>query len=257
MKKKKSINHIWWIIPTLIILFFIIFIIFYFTKDNGICLSDWLIFVGSYLGFAGSVILGYVAIYQNRRLRDDNELRHKNAIKPDIEIINKTLHILNIVDMREYFHHLKLHKEMDIEYTNIIPRDIRALYKEFRVLTDISSDRSITDKEYNKLDNHYRNSLSKSARKYLLLDFYLENNGNGNAINIDFNLNGEKISIKPSLQSNKTNVFLFLVEISTDRNDAELQIILTYQNIDNEKFTKNKNIKVARNIAGQLTITED
>ena len=124
-------------------------------------------------------------------------------------------------------------------------------------MTYISSYRSITDKEYNKLHNHYRNSLSKSARKYLLLDFYLENNGNGNAINIDFNLNGEKISIKSSLQSNKTNVFLFLVEISTDSNDAELQIILTYQNIDNEKFTKNKNIKVARNIAGQLTITED
>ena len=54
-------------ITPIVILFFVIFLIFSSIKDNQLNYSDWLTFVGSYLGFAGSVILGYVAIYQNRK----------------------------------------------------------------------------------------------------------------------------------------------------------------------------------------------
>ena len=90
MKNKKPFNHFWWIIPTLFIFFFAIFFIFRSFNEKCLELRDWLAFVGSYLGFAGSVILGYVAIYQNRKLRDDNEKQHKNIRNHNLSIFKKT-----------------------------------------------------------------------------------------------------------------------------------------------------------------------
>lgn len=256
MKNKKPFNHFWWIIPALVILFFAIFFIFRSFNEECLELRDWLAFVGSYLGFAGSVILGYVAIYQNRKLRDDNEKQHKNAIKPIININYKKLHLLNVVDMREYFHHIKIENNYNILHTNIIPRDIRSLYREFRDLYDKSSDKSISDKEYNKLDTHYISNVSKLSKKYLLLDLYLDNNGNGNAINIELLLNNQKLEITPSLQSNKYNGFLFLIEATSKQNTLTLELKLTYENIDNEVFEKQETICVSRNIDGQFVIND-
>ena len=256
MKNKKPFNHFWWIIPTLIILFFVIFFIFRSFNEKCLELRDWLAFVGSYLGFAGSVILGYVAIYQNRKLRDDNEKQHKNAIKPIINLKYRKLNILEVSKLREYFHYIKIDTDCVIEHTNLIPRDIRSLSKKDYDLYKMSSDKSISDKEYNEFESKFQKDFIKLSKKYLLIDFYLDNNGNGNAINIEILLNNKKLNISPSLQSNKYNACLFLIELDCKLNTANLNLNLSFEDIDNESFTKQEIICISRNINGQLTTND-
>lgn len=256
MKNKKTFNHIWWLIPALIILFFVIFSIFYSIKREGLELKDWLAFVGSYLGFAGSIILGYVAIYQNRKLRDDNIKQHKNAIKPILNFKYKKLNIIELSKMREYFHYIKIDDDCIIEHTNLIPRDIRSLCSKDFELYKMSSDMSVTNEVYNRFESIFQKNFIKLSKKYLLIDFYLDNNGNGNAINIEILLNNNKLNISPSLQSNKYNAYLFLVELNAKLNTANLNLNLSYEDIDNENFTKKEIICITRNINGQLTTND-
>lgn len=253
-KKNKRINYIWIIAVVLAVLFLAIFFIFRAIKENNLTYSDWLGFVGSYLGFAGSVILGYVAVYQNQKLNDDNEKQYKNAIKPEINFVFREIHILNMVDMREYFHHITISEDLEIEHTHIIPRDILSLYREFRKLNDMSSDKSISDEEYNRFALRYRNRVEKLSKKYLLIDFYLNNNGNGNAINVSLSLNDNKLNVSPSLQSNQSSAFLFLIETDKNKNIFDLKLGITYENIDNDHFSNQKDIKIVRNSKGQLKI---
>ena len=255
MKNKRPFN-VWWIIPVLVVLFFVIFLIFRSIKDNQLNYSDWLTFVGSYLGFAGSVILGYVAIYQNRKLRDDNEKQHKNAIRPIINFKYRKLSIIEVSKMREYFHYIKIDNDCIIEHTNLIPRDIRSLSKKDYDLYKMSSDKSISDKEYNEFESKFQKDFIKLSKKYLLIDFYLDNNGNGNAINIEILLNNKKLNISPSLQSNKYNAYLFLIELDSKLNTANLNLNLSFEDIDNESFTKQEIICISRNINGQLTTND-
>lgn len=256
MKNKRPFNHVWWIIPILGVLFFVIFLIFRSIKDNKLNYSDWLTFVGSYLGFAGSVILGYVAIYQNRKLRDDNEKQHKNAIRPIINFKYRKLSIIEVSKMREYFHYIKIDNDCIIEHTNLIPRDIRSLSKKDYDLYKMSSDKSISDKEYNEFESKFQKDFIKLSKKYLLIDFYLDNNGNGNAINIEILLNNKKLNISPSLQSNKYNAYLFLIELDSKLNTANLNLNLSFEDIDNGSFTKQEIICISRNINGQLTTND-
>lgn len=253
MKNKKPFNHIWWIIPVLVVLFFVIFLIFRSIKDNQLNYSDWLTFVGSYLGFTGSVILGYVAIYQNRKLRDDNEKQHKNSIKPILNFKYRKLNLLEVSKMHEYFHYINIDNDCVIEHTNRIPRDIRSLSKKDYDLYKMSSDKSVSDKEYNELETKFQKDYIKLSKKYLLIDFYLDNNGNGNAINIEILLNNKKLNISPSLQSNKYNACLFLIELDSKLNTANLNLNLSFEDIDNESFAKQETICISRNINGQLT----
>ena len=253
-QNNKRRNYIWLISTILVVLFFIIFFIFMKIKNNNLTYSDWLGFLGSYLCFAGSVILGYVAVYQNQKLKEDNETQYKNAIKPEINFGFREKHILTVVDMREYFNHIAISENLIIEHTNIIPRDILSLYSEFRKLNDISSDKSISDEEYNRFILRYKNRVEKLSKKYLLIDFYLDNNGNGNAINMSLFLNDNKLNVSPSLQSNQYNAFLFLIEIDKSINIFDLKLDITYENIDNDHFSNHKDIKIVRNSKGQLEI---
>lgn len=256
MKKKRTLNHIWWIIPVLVALFVILILIFRSIQDNQLSYKDWLAFVGSYLGFAGSVILGYVAIYQNRKLRDDNEKQRKNAIKPILNFKYRKLNIIEVSKLREYFHYIKIDNNCVIEHTNLIPRDIRSLSKKDYDLYKMSSDKSISDKVYYEFESKFQRDSIKLSKKYLLIDFYLDNNGNGNAINIELLLNNKKLNVSPSLQSNKYNASLFLVELDSKLNTADLNLNLTFENIDNESFTKQETICISRNINGQLTTVD-
>lgn len=256
MKNKRPFNHIWWIIPVLFVLFFVIFLIFRSIKNNELNYSDWLAFIGSYLGFSGSVILGYVAIYQNKKLRDDNEKQHKNAIKPILNFKYRKLNIIEVSKLREYFHYIKIDNNCVIEHTNLIPRDIRSLSKKDYDLYKMSSDKSISDKVYDEFESKFQRDFIKLSKKYLLIDFYLDNNGNGNAINVELLLNNNKLNISPSLQSNKYNASLFLVELDCELNTANLNLNLTFENIDNESFTKHETICISRNINGQLTTVD-
>lgn len=253
MKNKKPFNHIWWLIPTLFILFFVIFFIFRSLNKECLEIRDWLAFVGSYLGFSGSVVLGYVAIYQNRKLRDNNETQHKNAIKPIINLKYRKISIIEVSKMREYFHYIKINDNCVIEHTNHIPRDLRSLSKKDFDLYQMSSDKSISDEEYNKFESKFQKDFIKLSQKYLLIDFYLDNNGNGNAINIEILLNNNKLNISPSLQSNKYNACLFLIELDSKLNTANLNLNLSFEDIDNESFTNQETICISRNINGQLT----
>ncbi len=256
MKNKKHFNHICWLIPALIILFFVIFSIFRSFKEESLELKDWLTFVGSYLGFAGNIILGYVAIYQNRKLRDDNVKQRKNAIKPILNFKYRKLNIIELSKMHEYFHHLKIDDNCIIEHTNLIPRDIRSLCSKDFELYKMSSDMSVSNEVYNRFESRFQKDFIKLSKKYLLIDFYLDNNGNGNAINIEILLNNNKLNISPSLQSNKYNAYLFLVELNVKLNTTNLNLNLNYEDIDNESFTKQETICVTRNINGQLTTND-
>ncbi|MBR2022189.1 MAG: hypothetical protein IJ997_00710, partial [Mycoplasmataceae bacterium] len=64
------------------------------------------------------------------------------------------------------------------------------------------------------IDNNYSLVQVTNSQWYIEskkeFDFYLDNNGNGNAINIEILLNNKKLNISPSLQSNKYNAYLFL-----------------------------------------------
>lgn len=253
--KNKRFNHIYWILPLLIALFVVIFLIFRAFKDNCLDYKDWLAFLGSYLGFAGSVILGYVAVYQNQRLRDNNEIQHKNAIKPILNIISRKIHLLNLVDMKEYYHYLNLkNKEMSIEFLQLIPRDIRSAHREFLHLGDISSDRSVPDREYNKANAQYTKHISKLSKKYILIDFYLCNDGNGNALSIELLLGENKLDIPQSIQSSNRHACLLLLEVPEEKNSVELKFNLKYSDIDNEEFNKKEVLLVERDINGQLVL---
>ena len=120
----------------------------------------------------------------------------------------------------------------------------------------MSSDKSISDKEYDELETKFQKDFIKLSKKHLLIAFYLDNNGNGNAINIDILLNNKKLNISPSLQSNKYNSCLFLIELDSKLNSANLNLNLSFEDIDNESFAKQETICISRNINGQLTTND-
>lgn len=258
MKNKKENRLILCIVGIIIasiVLLIIIISIFSNLKGKNIEHSDWLVFLGSYLGFSGSLVLGVVAVYQNKVLKDTNDEHHNNEIKPIINLLYREKHILNVVDMKEDYQLVNISNDnIEIYYTSRIPREILKLYKQYGNVAKSSSDYNVSYSEFSKIQELYYDNLDEQRKSYLLIDFYIDNNGNGNAIDINLTLNNKNIEIMPSLQSNKSNCFLVLLKVESNISFKNLNFKMTYTDIDNTSFTSSLALILSRDNYGRIIL---
>lgn len=145
MKKIKSLLSKWWFYPTLFIVTLIVpFIINELYKMGGGYITKWdaadvLSFYGSYLTFIGTVILGVVAVYQNKKAHQLNEQIQRLQQAQYISMVS--------VDKVEL-------SKQSVKYPNFMNTDMREIE-----IIDLTADQFETRQCYH-LDIEFINSSS-------------------------------------------------------------------------------------------------
>lgn len=228
-KVKKLILEHWKGFSISVILLLFLFSYIWFAMIKGIFPAgdnlqkgDWLSFWGSFLSFAGSLILGIIAVWQNNRANELNEraiLENKRINELQSEWNKKAILENRKISEIQFEHELKRN-----EYTLII-NGIQAISS--RIYNIVQSTAEITTKEVDK-------SILKDYIESIILDVHLLQHAEMNALLPAFyeekyaELKSGKERISEAL--NGFNVALKDAVTALEKNDKNPHVLLQYPN---------------------------
>jgi len=271
IKKNWWSKHKIWIIPLIIFLCLILiylatWLVFISNRGastgEGLTKGDWLVFWGSFLSFVGTTALGYVAIYQNIKQRQDAQNQLKESIKPFLFISYEQEPFRNIILENNGFLHIIFDKKGIIKncvFRKDLPTDLKKLeelkqnIEKIEIEKHESNDCSKT-LQLLKLYKEYNPLNEKLLKKHIKLLYEFKNVGSGNAINIEVTNNTLPLMVPKSINRDETLNLPILIE-TVDGECKEFSFILNflYKDIQNNRYEQKFEIYIFKDNFNQPT----